>query len=309
MEPKIAIGVDVGGSHIVSAAVDLEALQILPGSTYSASVHNKAPKETVFATWSKALNQTMAHMPEGETVSLGFAIPGPFDYTNGIALYTGDNDKYAQLYGVSLPEELSQYLDRDKLAFRFLNDATSFGVGVAAQKNARDFNRIIVVTLGTGFGSAFVQQGIPLVNHPDVPKEGCLWDKPFKEGIGDDYFSTRWCIQRYQQLSSETVPGVREIAMANNEHSRSVFTEFGTHMAEFMLPFLQRFRPDVLVLGGNISKAHALFLPALCDGVQKMGLQLRFEISPLMEDAAIIGSARLFEPHFWNQVKDDLPTI
>ena len=35
----------------------------------------------------------------------------------------------------------------------------------------------------------------------------------------------------------------------------------------------------------------------------------RIAISGLMEDAALIGSARLFEESFWNKVKDGLPSL
>jgi glucokinase len=306
---QIAIGVDVGGSHIISAAVDLSKLEILLGTTFSVKVDNKAEKEVVLETWSKAINKTIAHIPDKENVNIGFAIPGPFDYDRGIALFEGENDKYANMYGVSVPKELKRYLDCGNVNFRFLNDATSFGVGVATQGDAKQYSKIIVVTLGTGFGSAFVKDGIPQVNHAEVPKDGCLWDKPFKKGIGDDYFSTRWCIKRYQELSSEKVKGVKEIAESNNNHSQTVFEEFGANMAEFMIPFIQKFRPELLVLGGNISHASKFFLPTLKSEIQSAGLDIDFEISLLMEDAAILGSAQLFDVHFWNQVKNDLPNI
>lgn len=309
MHDQIAIGVDVGGSHIVSAAVNLKELRILPGTTFSVKVDNKAAKEMVLETWSTAINKTMARIPDKENINIGFAIPGPFDYCRGVALYEGENDKYTNMYGVSVPKELTRYLDSKNVNFRFLNDATSFGVGVATQGDAKQYPKIIVVTLGTGFGSAFVKDGIPQVNHTEVPKNGCLWDKPFKQGIGDDYFSTRWCIKRYQELSSEKVKGVKEIAEANNIHTQIVFEEFGANMAEFMIPFIQKFRPELLVLGGNISHASRFFLPTLKSRIQSAGHNINFEISLLMEDAAILGSAQLFNIHFWNQVKNDLPNI
>lgn len=309
MPDQIAIGVDVGGSHIVSGAVDLNKLRILPGTTFSIKVDNKATKDLVLETWSKAINNTIAHIPDKENINIGFAIPGPFDYAKGIALYEGENDKYTNMYGVSVPQELTRYLDSENVNFRFLNDATSFGVGVASQEGTKRVPKIIVVTLGTGFGSAFIADGIPRVNHPEVAKNGCLWDKPFKHGIGDDYFSTRWCIKRYYELSSERVKGVKEIARANNDHSQTVFKEFGVNMAEFMIPFLQKFRPELVVLGGNISHASAFFLPSLKSGVRDAGLDVRFEVSLLMEEAAILGSAQLFDAYFWDQVKNDLPNV
>lgn len=309
MQDEIAIGVDIGGSHIVSAAVNLSTHDILPKTTFSVKINNKESKEIVLENWSKAINKTIESVSMREMTNIGFAIPGPFIYSTGVAMFEGGNDKYESLHKVSIRKELPKYLASKKVELRFLNDATSFGVGVSTQGKAKKCSKIIVVTLGTGFGSAFINEGVPQVNSKEVPTGGCLWDKPFKSGIGDDYFSTRWCIDRYYEISSKRLKGVKEIADANNNHSKAVFNEFGSNMAEFMIPFLEKFGPGIIVMGGNISKASNLFLPTLKNELQKAGLQVDFEISTLMEDAAIIGSARLFEPSFWNKVKDNLPDL
>lgn len=309
MKDEIAIGVDIGGSHIVSAAVNLSTFEILPQTTYSVKINNKEPKDIVLENWSKAINRTIESASLHNKANIGFAIPGPFNYSTGVAMYEGDNDKYENLYRVSILDELPKFINSDIIELKFLNDATSFGVGVSTQGKAKDCKKIVVVTLGTGFGSAFIKNGIPQVNTDEVPEGGCLWDKPFSLGISDDYFSTRWCIDRYQELSSEKAKGVKEVAMANNEYSKIVFDEFGSNMAKFMIPYIENFRPDIIVMGGNVSKASNLFLPAFKNVLLNNELKVEFEISNLMEDAAIIGSARLFEPNFWQGVKDNLPTL
>lgn len=309
MEERIAVGVDIGGSHVTSSLVDLNEFRILPGSTYSKTVNNKAGKEQIFRDWAEAINLTIGSAPHLHTANIGFAMPGPFDYGTGLALFKG-NDKFDSLYNVSIPAEFSIYIKGvESTHFRFLNDATSFGVGVSALGKAKGHSKVIAITLGTGFGSAFIKDGIPLVNVEGVPKGGCLWDKPFKDGIGDDYFSTRWCLKRYSEITGKQVQGVKEIAEMGNEDTRTVFGEFGGNMAAFLIPFLHDFKPDLIILGGNISKAHPLFLPTVISRIQEAGLQVGFEISGLMEDAAVIGSAKLFDPFFWNQVKENLPIL
>ena len=308
MNKKLAIGVDVGGSHISSALVDLESLEIIPNTRHSTKVNNKAFKEDILLNWSQAINKTIKSDTLEEPISIGFAMPGPFHYKTGLAMFAG-NDKYENLYNVSIPEELVEFLNVSKIDLRFLNDATAFGVGVSAMGKAKNFSKTIAVTLGTGFGSSFIKDGIPQVNSDDVPEGGCLWDEPYKDGIGDDYFSTRWCIKRYKKLASREVHGVKEIAEANDENSKTVFTEFGSNMAEFMIPFLQNYQPDLIILGGNVSLAHQFFLPTLKQKIKEAGLKTEFEISTLMEDAAIIGSAKLFDPNFWEHVKNDLPNL
>ncbi|GAA3561782.1 ROK family protein [Snuella lapsa] len=308
MKNNIAIGVDIGGSHITSAAVDINTLEIISGTTHSVKVNNKATKEDIFLNWSQAINKTIADVSKETDVHIGFAMPGPFHYKTGLAMFEG-NDKYENLYNVSVPNELAKYINASSVNMRFINDATAFGVGVSAMGKAKNYSKTIAVTLGTGFGSAFIKEGVPQVNADDVPEGGCLWDEPYKDGIGDDYFSTRWCIKRYYELTSKQVHGVKDIAEANDAHSKQVFTEFGANMAEFMIPFLQKFKPELIILGGNVSLAHDFFLPTLKQKISEAGLLVDFEISKLMEDAAIIGSAKLFDLHFWEHVKNDLPNL
>lgn len=303
MNKQIVIGVDVGGSHITSSAVDIKELKIVEGTTYSIKVDNKASKEDILQNWCKAINQTIDSTVIVDEVRIGFAMPGPFHYKTGLAMFIGKNEKYESLYNTSIPEELAKYLKGSQLDFRFLNDATAFGVGVSSMGKAKNCSKVVAITLGTGFGSAFINDGVPQVNSEDVPKGGFMWDKPYKDGLGDDYFSTRWCIKKYFETSGVKANGVKEIAEANNDNSRKVFVEFGSNMAEFMLPFLKKYRPDLIILGGNVSKASGLFLPTLKNKIEDAGLQVGFEISDVLEEAAIIGSAKLYDFHFWEQVQ------
>ena len=72
-----------------------------------------------------------------------------------------------------------------------MNDASSFAVGEAWAGSASKFDRSLSITLGTGFGSAFISNRIPIVDGPLVPKLGCIYHLPYRDGIADDYFSTR----------------------------------------------------------------------------------------------------------------------
>jgi glucokinase len=308
MKKNIVIGVDVGGSHITSAAVDLNNLQIIDGSLFSNKVNNKATKEEIFESWTQAINKSIENASLTSNIKIGFAIPGPFQYKTGVAMFE-TNDKYENLYGVSVIDELKPFVTGSEIEIRFLNDATSFGVGVAKMGEAKDSEKVIAVTLGTGFGSSFITNGIPQVNASDVPEGGCLWDKPYKKGVADDYFSTRWFIKKYKDLSSDDVKGVKEIAEIDNKFSKQAFKDFGGNLAEFLTPVIKRYKPDLIIMGGNISNANELFLPEVKKNLKKEGLDVKFGISSLMEEAAIIGSARLFESDFWNQVKNDLPNI
>jgi len=234
-------------------------------------------------------------------------MPGPFQYKTGIAMFER-NDKYESLHKVSIASELPKYLNGKNLSIRFLNDASSFGIGGALIKKIEKNQKIVALTLGTGFGAAFLKNHVPVVNDECVPEGGCLWDKAFLDSIADDYFSTRWFISKYEELTGESsIEGVKEIVNTNSTKSLLLFDEFALNLSEFMLPHLTKFDTDLLVLGGDISKSHHLFLPTVNQKLKEKGCDISFAIIDNTDKACIIGSSYLFEIDFWNKVKEEPP--
>lgn len=305
---QIAIGVDIGGSHISSAAVNVEKSEIIPETYFHGEVDNKASKDKIFKTWAKIINKTFGSINEEEGIGVGIAMPGPFRYKDGVALFQV-NDKYESLYGVSVRNELPEYLSK-KLPIRFLNDATSFGVGGVLFNQNKNRHNVVAITLGTGFGAAFLKDNIPSVKENNVPKDGCLWDKPFRDGIADDYFSTRWFISRYKQITGKNdVGGVKDIIDKSEIDLSSIFDEFSENMSSFLFPYLETFDADLLVVGGNIVKSHELFLPSVLENWKRKHRDISVAIMENTEKAGIIGSAHLFDTVFWNKIQNNLPAF
>jgi glucokinase len=307
-EKTISIGVDVGGSHIACAAVDLARGEVLEHTLSRKDVDSMADAATIFGTWAEALASTMDRIETDHLVGVGFAIPGPFDYRNGISRM---EHKFPSLFGLTIADELGSLLGT-ALPMRFLNDATSFATGEAWLGQGKGARKVLAVTLGTGFGSAFIDDGIPVIERDDVPEEGCLWYLPFHDGVADDYFTTRWFVRQYEAISGRQVSGAKEVAdeaRGGNVTAREVFKLYGRSMGEFLSPWVQKFDANVIVLGGNISGAHDLFGPALQDSLGAACADARVKVSLLGENAAMIGAARLLDDLFWKQVSIQLPRI
>jgi glucokinase len=54
--------------------------------------------------------------------------------------------------------------------------------------------------------------------------------------------------------------------------AKEVFKEFGIDLFEFLKPWLEKFGVEKIVLGGNISLADDLFVPAIKNALTKEGL-------------------------------------
>ena len=308
---NIAIGVDIGGSHITAVAVDMNAHRIINGSRAESPVDNKAEADAILTVWTDTLKQVMKGIQLFNLRGIGFAMPGPFDYVRGICLIRGV-PKYEKLYGVNVGKAVGSRLGLPcDCRVRFMNDASSFAVGEAWAGKASGFRRMMAITLGTGFGSAFLEDRIPVVEGDRVPKMGCVYHLPVDNGIADDYFSTRWFTSRYREVTGREATGVREIAMMAGRAPEvlDIFREFGTGLGGFLAQWLRKFDAEIIVIGGNISHAFNLFGPSIKEALMKEGCDTEIAISELKEDAALLGSAYLLDDDFWKSVQPALPLM
>ncbi len=311
MMENIAIGTDIGGSHISCAAVDLSSGTILRETFSEKAVNNQAQAKEIISIWTEALRESLGKVPENSLQGIGFAVPGPFDYVKGICLIEGVA-KYENLYGLNIGEAIIRSLHLPgNFRIRYMNDASSFAVGEAWTGKASKAERSISITLGTGFGSAFICNHIPVIGGPDVPRLGCVYHLPYKGGIADESFSTRWFIDKYRKVTGIEVQGVKELSsLAETDKTvLSLFHEFGDRLGAFLAPWMNRFKAEILVIGGNISNSYNLFGESLENSLKNEKCTCRVELSELKEEAALLGSAYLFNDDFWEAVQDALPLM
>ena len=305
MTRKYAVGVDIGGSHISSIIVDLDEGKLIDSSFSEQKVNNQASADQIIKVWGKAIKGSIDYVGVDMIAGIGFAMPGPFDYENGIALLKGVA-KYDNIYGLNIGDELKKELNlSNEIIFRYINDAMSFAIGETWNGKAVGLEKVVAITLGTGFGSSFIKNGVPEIEGEHIPAMGYVYNIPYCNGIADDYFSTRWFVQEYENRSGEKCKGVKEIAnkFDSNEIARELFVDFGMRLGEFLSPLLKNYNANSLVIGGNISKAFPLFKDSFIKELQSNNVTIEISISDLMESAAILGSARLIDKDFWMKTK------
>lgn len=306
MKKEIAIGVDIGGSHVSCAAYDLNVKKYIENSLAENDLDNHANSEVIIGAWGDTIKRTMELVGSGDVVGIGFAMPGPFDYENGIPLFTGENEKYENIYGLHVPDALRKYLNlADDFRIRFVNDATAFAIAEDQVGRARDVIRSLSITLGTGFGSAFISSGMPVLEGEEVPRYGCLWHLPFEDGIADDYFSTRGFLNRYKKETGIELPGVKQLAekIDSDNTANALFEDFGLKLGQFLKPWIRKFEIQMLVIGGNISNAYPHFEESLNDYLKNEQLEMQVAPSEMKEIASFIGSATMVDDTYYHQVR------
>jgi glucokinase len=278
---------DIGGTRIKTGLVD-SWLRVVPtGLTEVASCSDQDAK--VLLDYLAGLIRTLfdqARTSGGFVRGVGIGFPGPFDYVRGIPFLKG-LAKYEALYGVDLRQELGRRLP--PVAMRFENDAALFALGEAKTIPEYRTGRLLFLTLGTGCGSSFIENGVLVKGRDGVPANGMIFNQPYRTGVVDDFLSRRGILalaaEAGQWSQGLDVLDLAVMAKKGNQAAREVFNEFGFRLKQALEPYLEAFRPDFILLGGSISRSHELF---------SGGLGPRVRLSRGLSSSTLVGAAAMF---------------
>jgi len=282
---NLSVGIDIGGTHITAALVHMGSRSIIKDSYFRKHVNSKGSAEEIIAAWCGVINQVRSFNAMDD-LYIGMAMPGPFDYENGIS-YISDLDKYESLYGLNVKNRIAHQLGINSSQIKMLNDAACFLQGEAFAGAAAGYENAIGLTLGTGVGTAIYKNG--------SAEDAQLWCSPFLGGITEDYLSTKWFLKRYHQISGLRIANVKELAeIHHTSAAQMVFEEFAFNLGTFIGQFILLEQPQAVVLGGNIMNAEHIFLPYLQKHLRHNNINTPIHLAKLNEEAAILGAASLW---------------
>ena len=243
--PHTAFGIDIGGSGIKGAPVDLRT-----GKFTAERLRVPTPGLSTPAAISLVAKELLDNFDLPPNTPVGVAFPAPIQHGR-ISFIANLDESWA---GVNLEDVLSQALG---VAVTAVNDGDAAGYAEVIYGAAHEHTgTIIVATLGTGIGSAVIVDGLLVPNtelgHLEIDGFDAQTRAADSARTREDLSWAQWAerLQRY----FETVE---------------------------ML-----FSPDLLVVGGGVSKHHEHFLPLL---------DLKAPIVPaqLRNRAGIVGAAAL----------------
>ncbi len=277
---------DIGGSHITVRFIEIDRLTA-EESVVRLKVDSKGDKETILNTWFQAFDQ-LTEQTGIKIEKIAFAMPGPFDYSEGISLIQGV-DKYESLYGENIRKAFSDRFNIDPNKVVFRNDAEAFLHGEMLLGRYDSADGILGFTLGTGFGSAYSRNGYTCDLVAGL--------SPFKDSIADNYLSTRWFRKKSLELLGEDLE-VKDLALQaekGDESALRIFDEFAQNFYEVVAHKVKDHEAVYIIIGGNIAKAHAYFLSEIYQLFDASGLKINIKLAQASEYAAMIGSAHFFQ--------------
>jgi glucokinase len=290
-DARSILAFDIGGSHISVARCTLDDLRIL-GSGRAPLPPDLSSDQFLDLIYRLGRDMGIHRSP---AAGAAFAVPGPFDLVAGVSHM---RHKLKSLYGVNLRAALAKRFGWHPAQFCFVNDAVAFLLGEVQCGAARGARRSIGIVLGTGIGSAFARDGQWVTEGEGIPTGGEIWNLPYESGTVEDMLSTRAIKGGYAGRTGKDEDVITIAAGAKSDpDAQAVFQTFGSNLGKVIRDVLAPFRPDVVVLGGGISRSAGLFLPFAQN--QLSAFDFKLVTSSLLDKAALVGAAS-----FWRDGSD-----
>lgn len=290
------LAIDVGGTYLKSAVLD-QSGEVLSNSGYIRNSFSKGSKEKILQSFNETVSNGLNYLekmrisPEGICI----AIPGPFDYENGVPLM---EHKFKSIYGVNLREIIHNIPGiSSHLPIKFMHDANAVLAGELWKGNAQGYDNAAVVTLGTGLGFAFSQKKVIQCNELGGPMI-TIFKIPYGKGILEDYASQRGFLHIYREITGNTgtdkikVSDIGKWADEGEKHCIQIFSEVGKILAESLRKILNDRNIQCLLLGGQISRSFHHMEKSLIQGLKNVECLEKISAVKSIENAALQGTIR-----------------
>lgn len=275
---RIVLTLDAGGTNFVFSAMQAEE-EIIEPITIPAHAETLEEVLNKIVTGFKDIKNKLTEEP----IAISFAFPGPADYNNGII---GDLENLPTFRGgVALGPMLAEkfgiptFINNDGDLFVYGEAIAGFLPDINKELeeagSSKQFKNLFGITLGTGFGAGFVIDGRLYLG--DNGSGASMWithNKIYPESYAEESVSIRAIRRVYAEkagIAFDEAPEPKVIyniatglTKGNIDAAREAWRQLGEAAGESVADAIN-LTDALVVIGGGLSGAHDLFLPALID--------------------------------------------
>ncbi|QVQ52448.1 ROK family transcriptional regulator [Spiractinospora alimapuensis] len=295
---RYVVGVDVGPNRVQCSAADLNGRIV---AETRLTVSDQSDPEALLELVTTGIRDVMARVPipEGRLAALGVGTPGVVDARRGLVVRAPSLPGWD---GLDLGERLGRHVDCHVHVENDVNLAVMAeqwsGVGSAADS-------LVLVQWGARVGGAVLVHGrLHQGAHGAAGEIGFveLAEEPAAatpDGLGplESRVGTSWILRRARDLSSGGYADVGEVLHAAGTGDATALRavdEACAHLARGLAPFLAAVDPEIVVLGGGITRAGDVVLDSVSRHLARRTLVAPIlRLSTLADDAVTLGALRL----------------
>ncbi len=230
--------------------------------------------------------------------AIGAGCPGPLDSKKGIVLSPPNLPDWR---GVRLKKIIER---RFRVHVVVENDANCAGLGEAMNGAGRGSSSMVLLTLGTGIGSAIVLDGklwtgkggfASEFGHVSINLNGPRCNCG-NRGCLEMYASATAVVRRRKAAGKMTAEDIYKAAEKGDRISRRIVDETAVYLGAAIANIINALDPETIVLAGGMAKAGKVFFGKVKKAAKERALReaykgVRIVPAALGEDAGIIGAA------------------
>jgi glucokinase len=272
------IGVDLGGTNIRAGRVIDRKIEKIAKKINPSDQSEHVILETIFSILDECINSN--------TKGIGIGVPGLVDVERGIVF---DVVNIPSWNNVPLKEILENHYH---IPVYINNDANCFAISEKYYGKGQDFQSIVGLTLGTGLGCGLVFNG--QLYEGSNCGAGEFGEIQYLKHNFEYYCSGKFFFKE-KGIDAESA---FNHAIAGDTIYCEYFKEYGYHVGQVVKSLLYAYDPEIIILGGSLTKAFNLYAGVMLSAIQDSGYlnsvkKLQIEVSEL-DNSAIYGAAGLF---------------
>ena len=271
------VGIDLGGTNLRAGLLsDGRLLRVS-----AVALRSNSPQSEIL----DQIQDIISGFAELGIDGIGIGVPSIVDVDRGIVYDVQNIPSWKEV-------PLKEYLERRFTVPVYVNnDANCFAVGEKYFGKGKDCRNMVGLIIGTGLGAGLIiDNKLYAGRNCGAGEFGMI---PWKEGILEDYCSGQFfktvCNSSGEQLSQEASQG--------NIRAQEIYAEFGRNVGSAIAIILLTIDPEIVILGGSVSKSFAFFRDAMWRALSSFPYPrtlkgFRVEVSEV-DNVAILGAAAL----------------
>jgi fructokinase len=262
MTRGLRIGIDLGGTKIEAAAID--------NCGQTAGRHRVATPVGDYSGTVAAVAELVAALEHAldATATVGVGIPGTISPATGVV----KNANSTWLNGRPLDRDLATALGRP---VRVANDANCFALSEATDGAGAGMGNVFGAILGTGVGGGVALGGhilvganaiagewghnpLPAPRPDEIPGEPCYCGR---SGCIETFLSGPAFAAQYRRIGTQslTATEIADAAASGDRGAAAALAAYIDRLARALASVINLIDPDVIVLGGGLSRIAALY--------------------------------------------------
>ena len=272
------LGVDLGGTNVRAGLVKNDRLVEVVSSPINGQGSQREIVEQIFRVVDPLIQKGLK--------GIGVGVPSVVDLKRGIIYDVVNIPSWKRVPLKALLEK------RYRIPVYINNDANCFAVGEKYFGQAKKYNHVVGLIVGTCLGAGVITNGkLYSGANCGAGEFGMI----SYLGHNYEYYASGQFFKNVYKTSGKELFAR---AKSGDGEALRIFSEFGSHLGEAIKTILYAADPDIIILGGSVSKAYRFFKQAMWKSIKTFVYSLVLKNIKIgvsrVRNIAILGAAALY---------------